>query len=432
MKICVAAPIATADIEKLTGGTLAGFPQGYSGAPLVAILIGEFLREGHAVHAVTVDYGGQSPSTPKSGTFGRLTYTVLPGRPRAWRPSRHGLGRACDLFRQERRELAQEIRRSGADLVHAHWTYEFALGAIDSGVPHWVTIHDAPLVVLQHSRSVYRALRWLMAQEVFRKAQRFTAVSTYVAREALGAAQDRAVVVANPVSDLAFEWGKDRHANASRAIGMIGNGWGQRKNAHSGLLGFRHYRSTVPEAQLHLFGHDFEPGGAAQAWAGRHGCLDGVHFHGPLRHAQLLQALSELDVLLHPSLEESFGVVLAEAMALGLPVVAGRASGAVPWVVGADALTGQSDCAELVDVADPSAIAGALVRVFDGDYERRSCAGRRRARDGFSAARVAGRYLQLYAGMQGQVRFGSGTIDGRVAPGDAQAGVVEPGVGEGG
>eukprot|EP01031_Cornospumella_fuschlensis_P052636 gene52636-64327_t len=114
-------------------------------------------------------------------------------------------------------------------------------------------------------------------------------------------------------------------------------------------------------------------------------------FHGKVAHRKLVGALGELDALLHPSLEESFGVVLAEAMALGLPVVAGRDSGAVPWVMGADA-SGQCAAGVLVDVREPAAIASALRSLFDDSYEARSLAGLDRVRQNFSAASVIARY----------------------------------------
>lgn len=49
----------------------------------------------------------------------------------------------------------------------------------------------------------------------------------------------------------------------------------------------------------------------------------------------LLEEIKKSHILMHPALEESFGVVLIEAMSFGVPVV-GINSGAVPWVVDVD------------------------------------------------------------------------------------------------
>lgn len=67
--------------------------------------------------------------------------------------------------------------------------------------------------------------------------------------------------------------------------------------------------------------------------------------------------MRHLDVLVLPSYEEPFGTVLAEAMAVGTPVVATRVDG-LPEVV-KDGVTGL-----LVAPGDPRALAGAVLRVL--------------------------------------------------------------------
>jgi glycosyltransferase involved in cell wall biosynthesis len=114
-----------------------------------------------------------------------------------------------------------------------------------------------------------------------------------------------------------------------------------------------------------------------------------------LPHRELLTALAELDALLHPSLEESFGVVLAEAMALGLPVVAGRDSGAVPWVLGANP-EGKCATGVLTDVRSATGMTNALHTLFDMEYAARSAAGLSRARCYFSPVAVALAYEARY------------------------------------
>jgi glycosyltransferase involved in cell wall biosynthesis len=55
----------------------------------------------------------------------------------------------------------------------------------------------------------------------------------------------------------------------------------------------------------------------------------GVHtvFHGNLPHDETMNLLSSRDLLVHPSAFETFGIVLAEALALGVPVLATRCGG---------------------------------------------------------------------------------------------------------
>jgi hypothetical protein len=97
------------------------------------VLIGELLRQGHQVLGITVDYrlGGQAPVVARGPGF---ELHVLPGRLRAWRFNGWQPGRALDAFRVERQALVATLAALRPDVVHAHWTYEFALAALDSGL----------------------------------------------------------------------------------------------------------------------------------------------------------------------------------------------------------------------------------------------------------------------------------------------------------
>lgn len=420
MRICIAAPIATADVWPFlaAGGTparLADCPAGYEGAPLTAVLIGELLARGHEVLGLTLDYLMPPQPEPVVLRGPRFEFRILPGRRRAWRGNEGRPGRALDLFRVERAALREQLEAARPDLVHAHWTYEFALAALDTGLPTLVTAHDAPSVVLRFSRSPYRALRWLMAREVLRRAPHLTTVSGYMAGELAGGYRGQIAVVPNPVAAHVLAAGRARAQPATRRIGLVCNGWGARKNPTVALQAFARFRAGTPSAELHCFGDDFGPGQQAERWAGSRGLAGGVHFHGRLPHAEMVARLATQDVLLHPALEESFGVVVAEAMALGLPVVGGRASGAVPWVLGADAATGATAAGVLTDVADAEALAAALAQAFDAGYGARSAAGLAQARQRFGAAAVADAYLEAYARVIGHTP-GPAAADGQASP----------------
>lgn len=389
MHICIAGPIACADLAPYLHDRGAGLPAGYTGAPLTAVLIGELLRLGHQVHALTVDYESQLNKSVRAQ--GRnLVCEVLPGRPRVWRLQHGRLGRALDLFTDERRSIAAAIVAARPELVHAHWTYEFALGAIESEIPHVITVHDSPRQVARHTRSPYRLVRWWMAHQALKRAHALTAVSSHVAAEVRAMARVPIRVVPNPIALDAFELGGSRAAARSRRVCMVCNGWAALKNPQVALRAFAQLRLQLPDAELHLMGTDFGPGERAAHWAGSHKLADGVHFVGRLPHVELLKRMESMDLLLHPALEESFGVVLAEAMALGLPVVAGRDSGAVPWVAGAEQW--------LVDVRDARSIAQAMLEALcDAKaYARASSAARQEARR-FDPAVVAQAYLSAYA-----------------------------------
>jgi glycosyltransferase involved in cell wall biosynthesis len=81
-----------------------------------------------------------------------------------------------------------------------------------------------------------------------------------------------------------------------------------------------------------------------------------VTFHGAISHEVLGRFYSRANVFTFPSLYEGFGIVLAEAMQAGLPIVATRI-GPVNEIVRKD------ENALLVPPADSAALAGAIRRL---------------------------------------------------------------------
>jgi glycosyltransferase involved in cell wall biosynthesis len=90
------------------------------------------------------------------------------------------------------------------------------------------------------------------------------------------------------------------------------------------------------------------------------------------------------DVFMHLSKEEAFGNVFLEAMACGLPVVAGDSS-RVRWIVGDDEF--------LFDVDDPAAIARKIEVARDAPLAQRQSRATKAA--AFSWTRIAGMYREF-------------------------------------
>jgi glycosyltransferase involved in cell wall biosynthesis len=111
-------------------------------------------------------------------------------------------------------------------------------------------------------------------------------------------------------------------------------------------------------------------------------------FLGPVDRDTLALEYSRARCFCLPTVQEGFGLVFAEAMAAGLPIVACRAA-AVPEVV-QDGETGI-----LVPPRTPAAIAAALERMLDDDGMRKEMgmAGRRRV-EAFDLVPVARRFLE--------------------------------------
>lgn len=395
MHIGIAGPVATADIAHLLEVPSSPLPRGYAGAPLTGLLIGELLRRGHRVSAFTLS--SDLPLHAKATVVARgpnLELHCCPMRPRAWPFNGWRVGRIVDLYAFERRGLQRAIAQAQPQVVHAHWAYEFAWAALRSGLPHVVTCHDSPFVVARFQRDFRRgAYRWLragMAWHVLRHARRVTTVSPYMVKQVEPLCRVPVSVVPNPVGACA-DGPRCAAARVDRSrVVMAANGWGALKNGVSALRAFALLSERLPGVELDVYGADHGENGPARKWWCHSGLRGTVNFKGAVSHSQLLGALSSADVFLHASLEESFGAVLAEAAAAGVPVVAGVASGAVPWVVG--------EAGRLVDVTRPLHIADALhgLLVDRTERERLGRIGRQRAQTAFAVSAVVDAYEREY------------------------------------
>ena len=120
---------------------------------------------------------------------------------------------------------------------------------------------------------------------------------------------------------------------------------------------------------------------AAQTQA--HGLTAQVEFHFDPAAEQLAELWQRASALLHPAPAEHFGIVLVEAMARGLPVLAVAQGG--PLEIVAEGITGA------LRPADPAAFAGVLRQwvIEPGLAATWGQAGRRRAEQHFSAERFA-------------------------------------------
>ena len=405
MKIAIVGPIATADIRHLLDGETAALPEGYFGAPLLVTLITELLQRGHQITVVTLSRGMPLDwKQPVRAKGANLEVVYVPMRRRAWQPNGWLPGRIVDLYAFERRGLQHAIKQAVPDVVHAHWSYEFAWAAQRAGLPTVITCHDSPFLVARMSsqsrptRSLYRWLKAGMAWHVLRHAPHVTAVSPYMQAEAQALCKCPVAVVPNPLPHSVCDKAIDSSHQPDPqfpVLAMVLNGWSKWKNPEPALRAFARLRLHKPGARLKMYGSDFGSGEHAELWARQNGLAAGMEFIGCVPYARLLDELAAADVLVHPALEETFGMSIAEAMALGIPVIGGERSGAVPWVVDGGGI--------LVDVTSAPAIEQAMHDLLDAPerYRGMAAAAQTRVRDHFTAAKVAEAYEVIYREIAG-------------------------------
>lgn len=146
--------------------------------------------------------------------------------------------------------------------------------------------------------------------------------------------------------------------NAPTTTRMICVGRLSPEKGHAGLLeAMAQLAPERPSLHLVIVGDGPEEA-ALKAQAAALGLSDAVTFTGRLDEAATLAAIADSDMLVLPSFMEGLPIVLMEAMALGVPVVATRVAGIPELVI--DHETGL-----LFDPANWTALAAAVARLAD-------------------------------------------------------------------
>lgn len=367
-----------------------GLPEGMGGTP-VTLLADELVSAGHDVTVWSL-----SPDLPEpvraDGPHLRVRY--LP-----WRDG----GRGRDQYRDERRWLRRALVGEGADVdvLHAHWTYEYALAALRTpavrDVPLLVTSHDWAPTILRFQIDPYRAMRLVMATRVYARRPALTVPSPYLATLIRRGTGLSSTVVPNGLATSQLVSAPRSWSRPGRQVLCVADGFGDRKNTATLFRAIDRLRGAGTDVTLTVVGTDHGPDEPAAHWARANGVADGITFLGRVPYERVLELMSAADVLTHPAKEESFGMVLIEAMAQGLPVVGGRDSGAVAWVLGHGA------AGVLVDVADAASVAEGTQAVLANPDRATalSAAGLDNVRDRFTMPVVAQGYLDAYNAVRG-------------------------------
>jgi L-malate glycosyltransferase len=297
-------------------------PRGMGGTP-VTLLCKEVLRRGRNLVVFTLDPAVKTPRVFE-GEHLRIYFGL------------HTNKGAANLNDSHLQFLSEAIEHERPRLLHAHFTYEYALAAVISGLPHVVTAHDATLNCLKHAfgaligarkfrdiqnaaRGIaFRIMRTLMAYRAAPMAQRLVAVSPYVAHHLrrYGFRADRVEVIPNGIPGEYFERPcKTSDGPFTFATALVD--WDGLKNGATAVEAFAAVRKHMPSAQMLMFGHGYSLGGPAARWASQRGWEDGIIFMGQVSHQQLIDLLARrVDVLVHTSLEEAHPMPLIEAMSL--------------------------------------------------------------------------------------------------------------------
>lgn len=320
------------------------------GAERYAVALAERLAARHEVHVFAQHIAHPAPS---------LTYHRLPAlkKPR-W------LNQLLFAY------LAHRRTRGGFDIVHAHengWAGDVQ------------TVHVRPMRhnLLGGIRGLRRGLRWLkiatsprLATYLWLERSRFSpcpgrkvvAVSATLREEVATSYPESAACLAVIPPGVALPDKPPAQAEARQALGLpegfplllfVANDLA-RKGLDTALQALRDTTPALP-LRPHLAVVGGNPGQIEhyRRLAATLGLEGQVHFLGPQRAMSMVYAAA--DLLIHPTREDTFGMVVLEAMAHGLPVVVSRA----PWC-GLAADLGEKEAWLLDHPDDAQALAQAI------------------------------------------------------------------------
>lgn len=221
-------------------------------------------------------------------------------------------------------------------LIHSHglWlpvNYWTASIARKYEIPYVIQPHGMlEPWALQHKGYKKRIAMTLFQWRALRHAKLLvaTALAEYENIRALGLRQPVALIPNG--LDIDSYWQADTFARSSSGVQRTAL-FLSRVHPKKGLLNLMQAWAALPPGvwRLRIVGPD-EGGHWAEvkALADRLGVGQSVEYLGPLEGEQKLRAYRESDLFVLPSYSENFGVVIAEALASGLPVITTRAT---PW-----------------------------------------------------------------------------------------------------
>ncbi|MSO54532.1 MAG: glycosyltransferase family 1 protein [Rhodospirillales bacterium] len=193
------------------------------------------------------------------------------------------------------------------------------------------------------------------------RCRRAIAVSDYARRALAGPSDPRVAVIHHGVSDIFSPSKTGRREGFLLAVSDLY----VQKNLHGLLAAVAKARHDNPDLTLKIAGRAVDPDCARQLERDVAALGLGAHveFLGHCSAADLADLYRRCGLFVFPSLVETFGHPLVEAMASGAPIIASRTT-AMPEIVG--------DAALLVDPYNPDDIAAAIVMALRDDALRRN------------------------------------------------------------
>jgi glycosyltransferase involved in cell wall biosynthesis len=287
--------------------------------------------------------------------------------------------------------VAQAVRHARPDIVHTHLVHADVYGALVPAIRLVSTKHNDDPFRIGPFRFVERALA--------RRARKIIAITGALARfqvKRVGLPARKLTTIHYGLDTLPEPWGRNPPDNvpANAPVVLAVCRLEPQKGVDVAVRALASLRGRNADLQLVVLGE-----GSERAKLETLARELAVPVHLPGRVPDVATWLRRASVLVHPVRWEGFGLAVLEAMLAGLPVVASRVS-SLPELVD------EGETGILVPPDEPDALGRGIEAALE-NAARLGEAGRKRAREHFSVARMADATLAVYEEATAAVR-GSG------------------------
>jgi glycosyltransferase involved in cell wall biosynthesis/peptidoglycan/xylan/chitin deacetylase (PgdA/CDA1 family) len=261
-----------------------------------------------------------------------------------------------------RRGLKRIISDERPDVIVAHaplpGMLDVAVGRAKK-IPFVVTYHYGTMLKGRRMPDLLvRCYEKLLLPRALRKARAIICASEFVQRSEIIAPYSGKSIVINPSVDTNFFRPRSQKVHGHRIMHVGGLKVGEEhKGLEISLRVTAELKKKYPDVHLAVVGNG-DKQARYEALAEYLGVASQVEFCGRLDGQELLAAYQSANVVITPSRREVFGMVLVEAMACGVPVVASAVEG-IPDVVD------DGEVGFLIEPDDVSGFAGEISRLFD-------------------------------------------------------------------
>ncbi len=195
--------------------------------------------------------------------------------------------------------------------------------------------------------------------------------------------QDKIVVLHNIVSNFFFDY---PIAERKKQIVVIGD-FIQRKNYSFIIAVWKFLRinhlEVIKDYQLNIIGNGFDCDAFNELTNG----LEGIIINKRLNRGQIIENIAQSSILLSASKLETFGLTIAESLALGVPVVVTNSGGPTDIVSSGDGF--------IVEIDNVDEFSNKIIEIINGNCDN-SIDIRNRCRSKFSEEVIYEKLLQYY------------------------------------